>query len=54
MSTNFICPRCKKRIKVGKLRARYKCPLCGYTMLITKEEKLKGKKNTQRNFLNKR
>lgn len=42
MTTNFRCPRCKKEIKVGKLRASYTCPHCKYSMVLTREDKIRG------------
>lgn len=50
MTTDFKCPRCKKTIKVGRLRAKYTCPLCNNEMIITKGEKMEGRKRFQRNF----
>lgn len=25
-----ICPKCKKKMEMGVIRARYHCPYCGY------------------------
>ena len=44
MATNFRCPRCRKIIKVGRLRAKYTCPLCNNDMIITRNEKMEGRK----------
>jgi transposase-like protein len=45
MKPNFKCPKCKREITVGKkLRASYTCPLCGYSMVLTREDVLKGTK----------
>lgn len=44
MATNFKCPRCRKIIKVGRLRAKYTCPLCNNDMIITRNEKMEGRK----------
>ncbi|WP_300924649.1 hypothetical protein [uncultured Clostridium sp.] len=43
MKTNFICPKCKKHIVVGKkLHATYICPNCHYHMVLSKEDVQKG------------
>ena len=43
MKTNFTCPKCKKKIKVGKqLHAIYTCPNCHYNMVLSEEDVMKG------------
>lgn len=43
MKTNFICPKCKKGIRVGKrLHGSYTCCNCHYTMVLTKEDVMRG------------
>lgn len=50
--TNFKCPKCKKRLIVGKkLHASYECPFCHYTMLLTRQDVRKGWK-PYRNWFN--
>ena len=44
MKPNFKCPRCKKGIRVGRLRSSYTCPNCKFDMLITREDKQAGYK----------
>lgn len=52
MKANFQCPRCRKKIKVGKrLHSDYTCPNCHTSMLISRDEKLQGHVNYKRNFL---
>lgn len=39
MKTNFVCPKCKKHIRVGdKLHATYTCPNCHYVMVLSKKD----------------
>lgn len=43
MKPNFKCPLCKKDIVVSRnLKARYTCPNCHNSMLITEEDRLHG------------
>ena len=52
MKANFKCPKCKKMIVVGKkLHARYTCPNCHFSMLITREDKLAGTKSLKPNHI---
>lgn len=51
MTTEFKCPRCKNKFKIGRLHASTTCPNCKVSMLITKEEKMQGHLNYKRNFL---
>lgn len=45
MKSNFICPKCKKGIVVGKrLHGSYICPNCHYAMVLTKEDVIRGTK----------
>lgn len=45
MKPNFKCPKCKKGIVVGKrLHGSYTCPNCHYTMVLTKEDLIRGTK----------
>lgn len=40
---NFKCPKCKKKLVVGKrLHASYECPHCHYTMVLTREDVMRG------------
>lgn len=43
MKTNFVCPKCKAKIVVGKrLHGSYTCCHCHYTMVLSKEDVAKG------------
>lgn len=42
MVTKFKCPKCKKEFKLGRLHASTTCPNCGLSMLITREDKMRG------------
>lgn len=43
MKLNFTCPKCKKRIAVGKrLHGCYTCPNCHYTMVLSREDVNRG------------
>lgn len=45
MKPNFICPKCKSEIVVGKkLHGSYTCCHCHYTMILTKEDVMRGTK----------
>lgn len=55
MKSNFKCPKCKKKVAVGKrLHASYTCPCCKYQMLITRKEREQGHVNYKRNFFSAR
>ena len=52
MKPNFTCPRCRKKIKVGKhLHAEYECPNCHNQLCIDYKERQQGHVNYKRNFL---
>ena len=43
MKANYTCPKCKKKIKVGKqLHAIYTCPNCHYNMVLSEDDVSKG------------
>lgn len=43
MKPNFKCPKCKKKVAVGKkLHASYTCPNCHYSMVLTREDVQRG------------
>lgn len=45
MKLNFKCPKCKRKISVGKkLHASYTCPNCNYGMVLSKEDVYRGTK----------
>lgn len=49
--TNFQCPKCKKKIRVGKkLHADYQCCYCGNQIVIDREERQQGHVTYKRNF----
>lgn len=50
MATDFICPGCRQKVKVGRLRAKYTCPNCKTSTVITREDKLLGRKAPRKTF----
>lgn len=49
---NFQCPRCKKKVRVGKkLHAEYTCPICKNQIVIDREERQQGHVTYKKNFL---